>query len=178
KLTMNTQNGALKINGREGQNGQVLRSNGAGQPATWTNSLNALYNNMTEYTQSAAQTLPALSGSVEINGMSNLTLVITSRSKVMFDATAEIHSNTCFGCGGSTATFVVQLFPSGGGPLTTASCRSNLGVDEQHTFATGTKIATLNPGTYTIDTVASNSNLSGPSITVSFARLNVIVIQE
>src|SRR6185503_2139752 len=43
RFTMNTNTGALKINGSEGQAGQVLRSNGSGSAPTWSNSPNTYY---------------------------------------------------------------------------------------------------------------------------------------
>ncbi|HET6994091.1 MAG TPA: hypothetical protein VFI06_03865 [Chitinophagaceae bacterium] len=178
KLTMNTVTGALRVNGSEGSSGQLLRSNGTTQSASWVNPLNALYNNMTEYEQTAGSLTVNPLSSQEIPGMSNLTLVITSRSKVIVDAAAQITSNTCVACGGSTASMTVQVYLSSGGPLNTANTRGNIDPGETKTFVTGTKIITLNPGTYTIDVPVSNSNLSGPTLSVAFSRLNIIVIQE
>lgn len=170
--------GAIVVNGAEGQNGQLMRSNGSGQPATWSNPLNDLYNNMTEYVQSGTLTLGPLSTGTNIPGMSGIQLVLTTPSKVILDATAHIRSNGCFGCGGSTTSFVAQIYLTSGGPVYGASSQGNIGVDETKTFATGMKIVSLNPGTYTVNGVCTNNNISGPTITISFARLNVFVIEQ
>ena len=103
----------------------------------------------------------------------------TSRSNAM-----TILKNGRTGIGTSSpagrlhAILVVQVFLTGGGPLNTASVQTNIDPGEQHTFVTGTKIITLNPGTYTIDTPIRNDNLSGPTLTVTSGKLSVIVIQE
>jgi hypothetical protein len=177
KFTMNTQNGALKINGTEGQNGQLLRSNGVGQAASWSNPLNALYNNMSEFTQSGTSIINPLS-SLQLPGISGISLVINSVSKVMFSSSVQLLSNSCFGCGGSTARVLVQVNFPGGSAQDGGTMRSDMGSGETKTFVTGTKIFTLNPGTYIINTIAENNNLSGPSLTASFGRLDIIVIQQ
>jgi len=171
-------NGGLVVNGNAGNAGQLLRSGGSGQPVSWSNPLNALYNNATEYSQTGGALTVNPVTTVYLPGMSGLSLVISSRSKVIVDASADVTSNTCFGCGGSHAILVVQVFLTGGGPLNTASVQTNIDPGEQHTFVTGTKIITLNPGTYTIDTPIRNDNLSGPTLTVTSGKLSVIVIQE
>ncbi len=178
KFSMNTITGALKVNGTEGQPTQQLQSNGGGAAPTWANPLNTLYNNMTEYLQTGGSLNIGPLGLAEIPGMTGLSLVITSRSKIIIDASATILSNTCFGCGGSFASMTVQVYLSSGGPLNTANSQGNIDPGETRTFVTGTKIITLNPGTYTVDVPVRNSNLSGPSITVSSGRLNIIVIKE
>ena len=45
KFGMNTQTGALKVNGSEGSSGQVLTSNGANAPPSWSSPTNELYTN-------------------------------------------------------------------------------------------------------------------------------------
>lgn len=177
KFSMNTQNGALRINGTEGQAGQTLKSNGANQAPTWTNPMNALYNNMIELNQTSNVT----TGPLNVNnlpGISNYALVITTRSKVIFSSSTQMKSNNCLGCGGSTISYGVQVsFPNGAG-MDGGSGDTNLGVDEERTCVSGMKMYTLNPGTYTINVYIRNENLSGPSITASAGRLNIIVIQE
>jgi hypothetical protein len=170
-------NGGMIINGSEGQNGQLLRSNGAGQPVSWANPLNQLYNNMTEYAQVGSTTVNPLTNT-NIPGMSSIVLNIGTRSKVIFSSSMEIISNPCFACGGSDARMVIQVNYPGGSAQDGGTAESNIASGERHTLVTGDKIKTLDPGSYTIHAILTNENLSGPTITGSFGRLIIIIIPE
>jgi hypothetical protein len=175
-FTMNTLTGALALNSNEGQAGQVITALGVGQPASWLNPLNQLYNNMTEYAELSTTTLGPLTNT-NVAGMSGIVLNISTRSKVIFSAGMDITSNPCFSCVGSDARIVIQIDP--GGPIIDGGfAESNIASGENHTLVTGDRIKTLNPGNYTINTILGNENVSGPSITGSNGRLNIIIIRE
>lgn len=177
KFGMNTQTGALKINGSEGQSTQLLQSNGSSSAPSWVNPLNSLYNNMFEYAQTGTSTVGPLNN-INLPGMSGISIVISTRSKVIFSSSVNLTSNTCFGCGGSTASLGVQVNFPGGSAQDGGSADGNLSSGESRDCVSGMKIFTLNPGTYIINVYLRNENLSGPSITASFGRLDIIIIQE
>jgi hypothetical protein len=169
--------GGLTISGNEGQSGQVLRTNGVGQPVSWSNPLNQLYNNMTEYEEVGSTTVNPL-GNANLPGLNNIVLNIATRSKVMFSTSVIVESNACFACGGSTVQVATQFYNSGGGPLKDASVEANLGFGERHTMVTGNKIVTVDPGSYILNTVLVNGNISGPSIIGSYGRTDVVIIAQ
>ena len=169
--------GGMALNGNEGQNGQVLRSNGAGQPVSWSNSLSQLYNNMTEYAQVGSTVLGPLTNT-NIPGMSGIVLNITTRSKVVFSSSMAVTSNPCFACGGSYARLIVQVNYPGGSAQDGGTAESNIASGERQTFVTGNMIRTLDPGNYTINTILTNENLSGPTITGIYGRLDIIIIPQ
>lgn len=168
--------GAFALNGNEGQSGQQLTSKGSGQPAAWSNPLNALYDNMTEYSEIGTISPGPFTG-VSIPGISNISLVIGSRSKVIFSSSLDIKSDACFGCGGSNAEVIVQ-FISGSLYQSAGNAVGNIASDETRTFVTANRLYTLNPGTYTINLILYNHNQSGPTVTGSYGRLDIIVIRE
>ena len=175
-FTMNTITGALALNGNEGQSGQVLQSGGSGQQAFWSSSLNVLYNNMNEYSQIGTITIGPLSQST-IPGANNITVSLSKRSKLILSSSMDIVSTPCTGCGGSHAELIISintnpLFVSGG------IAESDISSGEKKTFVTSSKFITLNPGNYAINLILRNGNLSGPSITGSEGRLNIIILTE
>ncbi len=170
-------NGAFSINGNTGSPGQLMQSNGGTQSPTWTNPLNSLYNNMTEYTQVGTSTVAPLNNT-NIPGLSGISIVISSRSKVVFSSSINITSNTCFGCGGSYVSVGAQIIFPGGLTQGAGSANGEIGFGVSKDCVTGMKIWTLNPGTYTINVYLRNENLSGPSITAANGRLDIIIIQE
>ena len=169
--------GGMAINGSEGVNGQLLRSGGAGQPVSWTDPLNQLYNNATDYEQVGSSTIGPLKNT-NLPGMSGIVLNIATRSKVIFSSSIAVTSNSCFACGGSYSRLIVQVNFPGGSAQDGGTSESNIGSGERHTFVTGDKIWTLNPGAYTINTVFRNENISGPSVTGIYGRLIIIIITE
>ncbi|HEY6503431.1 MAG TPA: hypothetical protein VIZ28_05595 [Chitinophagaceae bacterium] len=171
KLTMNTQNGALKVNGSEGSAGQVLRSNGNASSPSWINPLNALYNNMTEYAQSSAVAM-APNTTYHVTGSSNVSLLLNAPSKVIISASVEIERSSCGGCGSGEIQFYIQMTP----PLTNvAHSKVFLFPQEKQTLTIGPKFMTLGAGTYTINTYVLNF---GMNTTASEGRLNIIVVPQ
>ncbi|MBL7739133.1 MAG: hypothetical protein JNK14_07930 [Chitinophagaceae bacterium] len=173
-LTMNTQTGALKINGSEGAAGQVLQSNGASSPS-WINPLNALYNNMTEYAQSATVNMnnPGPGSAYPVPGLTNITLVISSVSKVIFSGGIHVQRDACGGCGSVSQFFQVSIASPF---IPVAEGGIYLSPLEGAFLPTGMRFRTLNSGTYTIN--ASIFNGSGSSGTATQGWLNIIVIPQ
>jgi len=168
-------NGALVINGSAGSTGQVLQSNGPSASPSWNNPSSALYNNMTEYAQSSTVTMnnPGPGSSYTIPGMSGISFVIPSLSKVIFSGTINTSRDACGGCGSIERSISVQLTS----PFVfIASGADFLSPLETATLTTGMKFMTLGPGTYTVDCLIFNA--SGGSGTASSGRLNVIIIPQ
>ncbi len=170
-------NGSFAVNGNTGSAGQLMQSNGGAQSPSWSNPLNALYNNMTEYVQSGTSTVAPLN-ITNLPGLSGISIVIASRSKVVFSSSVNLTSNTCFGCGGSNASYGVQVNFPGGTLQDGGSADGDIGFGVSKDCVTGMKIWTLDPGTYVINVYLRNENLSGPSITAAYGRLDIIIIQE
>jgi hypothetical protein len=98
-LSMNTGTGALKINGNEGNAGQVLQSNGNGFAPSWSSGTNTLYNNTLAVTSNTLLSSPG--GGFQLPGMT-YTFAATTNGKAYVSYTIPIHSNACGGCSGST----------------------------------------------------------------------------
>ena len=171
---MNTQTGALRINGNEGAAGQVLQSNGPASPS-WSNPLNALYNKMTEYAQSAVVNMnnPGPGSAYAVPGLTNITLVISSVAKVIFSGGIHVSRSACGGCPSVEQYFQVSI----------ASPFTILAEGDMFVFPlegamlpTGARFHTFNPGTYTIN--ASIFNGAGSSSTATDGWLNIIVVPQ
>jgi hypothetical protein len=88
KLSMNTQTGALKINGTEGAAGQILTSGGAGTSASWADPSTKPY--AFEFKPSQFTTLSGVQLSVPITGLDNIFLNLNQNSTVLYTVTAPI----------------------------------------------------------------------------------------
>jgi hypothetical protein len=84
RLSVNTTNGALKINGNEGTSGQVLTSNGSGQAPVWQSPTGSLYNNAVSFYQTTNLHLNCNSCFGDMIPTTATSLVITKQSKVLF----------------------------------------------------------------------------------------------
>ena len=166
-------NGAFVVNGSAGSVGQVLTSNGNTSSPSWVNNpLNVLYNNMTEYTQSAPVVM-APQTIYQVPGMSNFSLVITSLSKVIFSASIEMQRDPCGGCGSSEEYLLIQMTS----PLTTVAIATDyVFPSEKVTPTVGMKFLTLNPGTYTVYSYIFNG--VGSNATARSGRLNIIIVPQ
>lgn len=174
KFSMNTQTGALKINNSEGSAGQVLQSNGASAPS-WGNPLTALYDNMTEYSQSAVVNMnnPGPGSAYSIPGLTSITLVITSVSKVIFSGGVRVQRSACGGCGSISQFFQLSI----ASPFTSlAESAIFLSPLESAILPTGMRFHTLGPGTYTINATIFNG--SGGTGTATEGWLNIIVVPQ
>ena len=106
KFGMNTQNGALKINGSEGTSGQVLVSNGSSAAAGYTTIGNVLVTDMR-----------VGSGFVSINAfftdfhLPSLThsITLTRRSKVIISANVSFGASFCVGCETAVGYFRLKI---------------------------------------------------------------------
>ncbi len=94
RFGMNTQTGALKINGTEGTAGQVLQSNGNGATASWASSTIALYNNTAIVNGTASS--PQVFGITItlITGLS-YTFSVTGNARVLVSFTLPIFTGVC-----------------------------------------------------------------------------------
>lgn len=144
KFGMNTQNGALKINGTEGQPGQVLISNGNSSAAGFTtigNVINTVMKNSTI-------------GQVDINTLGvefllpqiSHTITLTRKSRLIICANVAFQQTICLGCVDATghlklkvdnAEVTYQSYGIAASSLSNASI-ANFMID-------------LNSGTHTID---------------------------
>lgn len=176
RFSMNTQSGALKINGSEGNAGQVLSSNGSASAPSWVNpSLSALYNNMTEYAQTSVVTMynPGPGTAYPIPGLTGISLVINSVSKVIFSAGILVDRDPCGGCGSVANYLSVELTVY---PFYMAGDQKYISPLERINLNTGMQFHTLNPGTYTINVkIFDGATGSG---TASDGWLNLIVIPQ
>ncbi len=144
KFAMNTQTGALKINGSEGLAGQVVQSNGNNAP-TWASSTNTLYNNtgIVYGTASPAQPFAAGGGEALITGLS-YTFSVSGNAKVLVSFNVPPFTNYCFGCNPALAKIKMRF--NGG---LAGNYRSNL-PGETYLLMSGTNLLQVGPGTHTI----------------------------
>jgi len=103
KFGMNTQTGALKINGSEGVAGQVLVNNGAGVPE-WQSSLPKSYYVALAATYNWA---PYAGHEVALPGFS-ITVTLTKASSVNISALIYHSIVNCFGCGAQGRGFYLK----------------------------------------------------------------------
>lgn len=178
KFSMNTQTGALKINGTEGTAGQVLTSSGAGTAATWTQPAGAMQTffkvNTDDRTLSTTTILTDANPQRIIAALSH-SIVLTKNSRLVISAGASASGPFCpVGC------------TDGEGSLT---LRIN-GTDYYQAFAsfiagwnvvTGTicnYMVDLGPGTHNIEFLARHkSGKSEITILGEYSSVMVIPLQ-
>ncbi len=163
-------NGALAINGSTGTTGQVLASAGA-NASKWVNGTNYLYNNITEFIQTAP------SSSTNYNPLPGLTQAITlpKRSKVIVNVTGQVQSTSCFGCSSQQVDLAISintLLPI------TPLMSSRIPNGEFISISTGNKVFSWEAGSYTL--IAAYSNPLGDirTLTASRFRMTVMIIPE
>ncbi len=157
-FTMNNQTGALKINGSEGQAGQVIQSSGGGTAPSWASSTNALYNNTFQVTSGTPGVIAVAPGSPAfVPGMSStFNLVGNAKVMIQFNVAAVTSCTSCWGnvsiviyCDGNLMrSFGWRIFES-----------SSLTLSASH-------LLTLPPGSHTISLFAIAT-----SITVNFGSV-------
>ena len=174
RFTMNTQTGALKVNGSEGQAGQVLQSAGSGAAPNWSSVSSWLFNNIHQITQTAPITI---SGSEGIPGMhyADYSVVVPSTSKMIISFDAKIESIGCFGCSGSFAFFQTYISRDGNA-YSLINGNGDAGNAELATVTTGIVVLTVPPGTYTFFTFGANRG--GPAVRFTDGKLLVVVIPQ
>jgi hypothetical protein len=175
RFEMNTQNGALRINGSEGNSGQVLQSNGIGTAPSWASSTNALYNNTISLEDPSEQVLNSGSASTatNLNGMS-YTFTLAGNAKVLISFDIPVDVLSCIGCGATAADVNLNL----NGALQNIYFLS-VANGSQSTVA-GTKLLTLTSGTYTVSLagwVVGNATVYG-NYSIIPMRMTVQIIPQ
>ncbi len=180
KFSMNTQTGALKINGSEGQAGQTIISNGAAAPS-WGSISSWLFNNMYQINQTANLNAAQCLCTPTLPGMSttDFSLAITTNSKLIISAHVNAKAFSCFGCGSTHITLGTQIYQNGftfsgtSSPSSEGDIANGLG----YSLTTGLRIVDVTPGNYTFRTYIYNE--FGPA-TVEFSagRLVIVVVPQ
>ena len=93
KFSMNTNSGALKINGSEGQTGHVITSNGSGSPQ-WKSPTKSLYDNTVIKIQNANLIYTYPSGRKVIPNLEH-TFTVTGNAKVLVNMNLSYYSTPC-----------------------------------------------------------------------------------
>ena len=104
KLGMNTQTGAIKVNGSEGNSGQVLQSNGSGGGPTWVSPTSQLYNNTYSFGASSNLATSGTGAFFDLPGL-NQNITLTQTSKLLVSIHVAGYNNGCFGCGEAVMEF-------------------------------------------------------------------------
>jgi hypothetical protein len=155
KFGMNTQTGALKINGAEGAAGQVLQSGGSGAAPNWASSTNTLYSNTNVAMGTGTITVDEKAPAVLIPGLSN-TFTVTTNAKALISFNVPVSTITCGFCNASIAD--VQLYLDGTYITTYSSTIQNAASLQ----VGGSYLFTLAPGTHTIQ--LKGYDFFGPSV--------------
>jgi hypothetical protein len=170
KFGMNTQTGALKINGSEGLPGQVIQSNGAGA-AAWSSATNTLYNSSAiTYGTANIQFLPSGTPETQITGLS-YTFSVTGNSKLLVFFSVPLFTNFCPACPSAGVTLSLKL----NGALVGTYFETLPGQTEK--TITGNNLLLVGAGTYTIQLFVQ---VSGQEVEIygnSTGASNHIIVQ-
>ena len=181
RFGMNTQTGALKINGSEGQAGQTLISNGPAAPS-WSSVSSWLFNNIYQRNQISNIVIPPVPATPTLPGLNytDFSLTIISNSKLIVSAFVNIKSLYCFGCGPSTVGLGIQILQNGFTFPGSNSANSEGSVDNDHTltFTTGLRIVDVTPAVYTFRTFVFNDVGPSANAECSSGRLFIAVIPQ
>jgi hypothetical protein len=101
KFSVNTQTGAYKVNGSEGNAGNVLQSNGPSAPASWVAATNTLYNN-TVMVNGTGEFTSTDGSSILVPGLT-YTFTCSGNVKVLVNFTVYARAIGCSFCGSSQA---------------------------------------------------------------------------
>lgn len=108
KFTMNTQTGALKVNGSEGSSGQILQSNGSSTSPNWVNKPSAI-----SFSNSSVLSLTGSSNSIPIPGIDNLNFSLTQGAALVYTLTADLQATNCNFCGDSNGFITITISTMG-----------------------------------------------------------------
>lgn len=166
KFGMNTQTGGLKINGTEGQQGQVLVSNGSSAAAGYTTIGNVI-----------GTDIKLGSGVVSVNAIFTdfhlpvltHTLTLARRSRVLISANASFNGSFCLGCVTAVGNFKLRI---NGTELTTQIYAVPATAAGNASFCNF--MWTLDPGVHSIDFYVRCSD--GPIHTVTPKYSSVIIL--
>jgi hypothetical protein len=177
---MNTQTGALKINGNEGQAGEVIASNGSAPPS-WRSVSGWLFNNTYQFNQTSNFVAAPCACSTNLPGMSfsDISINITTTSKLIISDFLSAKAIPCFTCGPTHVRFGVQILQNGytfdgffGG-----EAEGSPENGQSISLTTGMRVVTVTPATYTIRAYVVNFN--GPAnVECSNGRVAVQVIPQ
>jgi hypothetical protein len=181
KLGMNTQTGALKINGSEGQPGQTLISNGSAAPS-WSSASGWLYNNIYQINQSVNIVIPPVPATPTLPGMNHpdFSITVTSNSKLVISAFVSIKALSCFACGPSQVGLGVQIFQNGFTftGWTSAPAEGSATNGQSLTLTTGLRVVDVTPAVYTFRTFVFNDPGPSANAECSSGRLVIAVIGQ
>ncbi|WP_462252187.1 hypothetical protein [Ferruginibacter sp.] len=175
KFGMNTQTGALKINGSEGLAGQVLQSNGSATAPTWITS-----SGKTQYYRAAIPSTILTNASPDLEVVVPVNVAVTSI--ITLSVTATVSTANFAGC--NVADLSISMEPTGGGGILDIAGRYKLtcGLTNQ-TISTGENpLALFNQNMQVFSPGANGVKLvffknSGPDITIGNIRPSTIVVK-
>jgi hypothetical protein len=160
---MNTQTGAISLNGNAGQQGQVLTSNGTGGPPTWQGGGS---NNV--FVAKQPNTLILSNGTVDVPGLvANFTL--NAPSRVLFHFGGSLFSGQCLACA-DKRVFLFLMQNVVGGTTEIARAIEHVPVQLEITVVSAPAVLDLPAGTYSfkVEMMTSGANscsLSGAQLT-------------
>jgi hypothetical protein len=163
KFSMNTQTGALKINGSEGQQRQVLSSNGNSAAGFTT-----LGNILGTYMKTAPTTgIPAPDGLQDypLPALTH-TITTTQKSRFIISANVSYHMGFCLTCTEAAGWLILKV---NGGQVTT----QNYGLTVDDAVSIANFMIDLNPGTHTIEFV---SHYAGGSPHTIYPRYSSVIV--
>jgi len=151
-FTMNTNNGALRINGNEGTAGQALTTTGNG--TEWRSPTKAVFDNSVMKVQTNDLSLTSGAGGVEIPNLTH-TFTVSSNTKILVEYHYYAYAGSCFACGGTNVYSDLQL----DGAFVTRAIQS-LGNGTSEPYS-GVYFLQVAPGTHTINLVAFSIGPNG-----------------
>jgi hypothetical protein len=165
KFGMNTQTGALKINGSEGTAGQVLTSNGPNASATWSSPTQELYSNTIALNATATNSLfyfwDTIPGTVYTFTTSGNAVVLARYNFCIKGLDCDIY----FGADGRHRSVYLTMDIDGSVSSFPNANYHTLECDH-YTQVTGTFCAKVNAGTHTLMFGGGGSGSLGPTTAV------------
>ena len=177
KFAMNTQTGALKINGSEGTAGQVLQSNGNGSSAAWGSATNQLFNNVHTFGLTSSVLTTGVGVEYALPGL-NQNITLTQTSKVIGSIHVAGRNSGCFGCGEAVMEFRLKINSGGAFQYKSTHTPNGTSFNED----SGLRTTILGPGVYNFNMTASH-NAGGdvyvyPDDEAYGTRMMIIVIPQ
>lgn len=166
---LNINNGALKINGSEGNPGQMLQSNGNASSPSWNSPTNLLYNNIVNVETTNSVLVTDTDPNTPIPGLS-YSFTLSGNAKVLVSFNIIISTASCIVCVGSTRAEVLGYVNN----AYSFGALQQIEVNGRYVTITGSRLLALGPGTYTIDMKA---NTFGPDITYGGGLYDSMIIQ-
>jgi hypothetical protein len=149
---MNTATGALRVNGNEGQTGQVITSTGA-SPAQWKSPTNSLYQGTSFNTDTDSITPPG--GAITpIPGLSR-TVNATGNAKLLIHFSVRANALPCSFCGASTANINIGVDGFGANFITHDISNGAVA------YISGSWVVSVGAGNHTVEILGGSS---GPSV--------------